>query len=184
VLLTPWERQGGWLAPFIEPREKYPLPARFAGDNWAVRLTDIAVRPSAAPGHDFPVMLRWAAEAGPAPRDYRVFVHLRDAAGNTVATGDATPTWFTPLPANQWPSDLSLWGAHAVPIPADLTPGDYKLVIGWYDPETGKRLSASSADGNAQGNEYVLGRVAVYPLVGSRPDLACLMTPAACASQE
>jgi uncharacterized membrane protein len=184
VLLAPWERQGGWLGRFMEPREKYPLPARFAGDNWAVRLTDIAVRPSAAPGRDYPVVLRWAQEAGPAPRDYRVFVHLRDAAGKTVATGDATPTWFTPSPTNQWPSGLSTWDAHAIAIPADLTPGDYKLVIGWYDPETGKRLSASSADGNAEGNEYVIGRVAVYPLVGSRPDLACLMTPAACASQE
>jgi hypothetical protein len=184
VLLAPWERQGGWLGRFMEPREKYPLPARFAGDNWAVRLTDIAVRPSAAPGRDYPVVLRWATEGGPAPRDYRVFVHLRDAAGKTVATGDATPAWFTPLPTNQWPSGLSTWDAHAVAIPDDLTPGDYKLVIGWYDPETGKRLSASSADGNAEGNEYVIGRVAVYPLVGSRPDLACLMTPAACASQE
>jgi len=184
VLLAPWERQGGWLGRFMEPREKYPLPARFAGDNWAVRLTDIAVRPSAAPGRDYPVVLRWAAEGGAAPRDYRVFVHLRDAAGKTVATGDATPTWFAPSPTNRWSSGLSMWDAHAVAIPADVTPGDYKLVIGWYDPETGQRLSASSADGNAQGNEYVIGRVAVYPLVGSRPDLACLMTLAACASQE
>ncbi len=184
VLLAPWERQGGWLGRFVEPREKYPLPARFAGDNWAVRLTDIAVRSSAAPGRDYPVVLRWAAEGGPASRDYRVFVHLRDAAGKTVATGDGTPTWFAPSPTNRWSSGQSMWDAHAVAIPADVTPGEYKLVIGWYDPETGKRLSASSADGNAQGNEYVIGRVAVYPLVGSRPDLACLMTPAACASQE
>jgi hypothetical protein len=182
VILAPLERQDGWLVPFIGPREKYPMEARFAGDNWSVRLTDIAFRPAVAPGRDLSVMLRWAPEMGATTRDYRVFVHLRDAAGDTVATGDATPTWFAQLPTHRWPGGQAVWGAHAVAIPADLAPGEYKLVIGWYDPQSGKRLGSIS--GNANGNEFVLGRVAVKPLAGPRPDLACLMAPAACLSQE
>ncbi len=185
ALLHPWERQGGALVPFSDPREMYPAPAeaRFAGDNWAVRLDYTAVRVSAAPGRDFPVMLHWTSDMGAAPRDYRVFVHLRDKGGHTVANGDATPTWFIPLPVDRWSRGFATWSAHIVPIPADLAPGEYTLVIGWYDPETGKRLSAGS-DGNAEGNEYVLGRMTVNPLAGPRPDLACLMAAESCASQE
>lgn len=184
VALAPWERRSGWLTPFIEPREKYPTAARFSGADWDVRLTDTAARTAARPGQVFPVRLRWASDTGSAPRDYRVFLHLRDASGHTVAAGDATPTWFEKLPVTGWPRGFATWGAHALPIPADLAAGEYTLVIGWYDPETGKRLSASSADGNAEGSEYVLGKVVVNPLAGPRPDLCCLMASECCASQE
>jgi uncharacterized membrane protein len=184
LLLPPWERQDGWLVPFSEPREKYPAAERFTGGGWSVRLTATAMRYGAAPGRSFPLALRWASDEGAAPRDYRVFVHLRDAAAGTVATGDATPTWFSQLPVNRWPAGFATWGAHAIPIPPDLAPGEYTLVIGWYDPETGKRLSASGPDGNATGNEIVLGKVVVNLLAGPRPDLACLIAPESCASQE
>ncbi|MEJ5200146.1 MAG: hypothetical protein WHX53_14600 [Anaerolineae bacterium] len=47
-----------------------------------------------------------------------------------------------------------------------------------------ERLSADSADGNASGTEFVLGKVAIDPLAGPRPDLCCLMVAECCASQE
>jgi uncharacterized membrane protein len=188
VTLPPWARRNGWLAPYDEPKEKYPTAARFTGDNWSVRLTDTAMRYGAAPGRSYLFSLRWTSDAGAAPRDYRVFVHLRDAAGQTAANGDATPTWFVPLPVNQWPRGFATWAAYAVPLPADglnhLATGEYTLVIGWYDPQTGRRLAVGSPDGNASGSEFVLGKVIVDPLAGPRPDLCCLMASECCASQE
>jgi uncharacterized membrane protein len=187
VILPPWERRDGWLALFDEPKEKYPTEARFTGDGWSVRLTDVAMRYGAAPGRSYLFSLRWTSDEGAAPRDYRVFVHLRDAAGQTVAHGDATPTWFAPRPVNQWSRGFATWAAYAVPLPAapdGLASGEYTLVVGWYDPETGKRLAAGSPDGNASGGEFVLGKVIVDPLAGPRPDLSCLMAPESCASQE
>jgi uncharacterized membrane protein len=188
VILPPWERRDGWLAPFDEPKEKYPTEARFTGDGWSVRLTDVAMRYGAAPGRSYLFSLRWTSDEGAAPRDYRVFVHLRDAAGRTVANGDATPTWFAPLPVNQWSRGFATWAAYAVPLLADgsdrLAAGEYTLVIGWYDPQTGKRLAAGAPAGNASGSEFVLGKVIVDPLAGPRPDLSCLMAPESCASQE
>ncbi len=184
VLLPAWERQAGRLVPGGEPVEKYPVQARFTAEGWSVRLTDMAWRPATAPGRRFALALRWASDEGPAPRDYRVFVHLRNAQGQTIGHGDATPTWFSPLPVNRWPRSFATWSAYGVPVPADAAVGEYTLVIGWYDYETGKRLNTESASGNGPGTEFVLGKVMVDPLAGPRPDLCCLMATPCCASQE
>ncbi len=184
AILGGWERQGGWLAPAGEPREAYPASARFTAAGWSVRLTHAAMRRAAAPGRRYLLALRWAADEGAAPADYRVFVHLRDAAGRTIANGDATPTWFAPRPVNRWPRPFAIWSAYGIPVPADAAPGEYALVIGWYDPATGKRLSVSGAEGNATATEFVLGTVVVDPFAGPRPDLCCLLAPDCCASQE
>ncbi len=184
AVLPAWERQAGWLAPAGEPREKYPVQARFTGEGWSVRLTDMAWRSAIAPGHRFALALRWAADEGPAPRNYRVFVHLRNAQGQTIGHGDATPTWFSPLPVSRWPRPFATWSAYGVPVPSDAAAGEYTLVIGWYDYETGKRLNADSAAGNSPTTEFVLGKVVIDPLAGPRPDLCCLMATACCGSQE
>lgn len=184
AVLPAWERQAGWLAPGGEPREKYPADARFAAAGWTVRLTHTALRQAAAPGGRFPLALRWASDEGPAPADYRVFIHLRDAAGRTIANGDATPTWFAPQPVDRWPQPYAMWSAYTVPIPPDAAAGEYTLVIGWYDPPTGKRLSVGSSTGNVPGTELVLGKIVIDPLAGPRPDLCCLLAAGCCASQE
>lgn len=184
AILGGWERQDGRLVPIGEPREAYPVAARFTARGWSVRLTHAAMRRAAAPGRRYALALRWASDEGPAPADYRVFVHLRNAAGRTIANGDATPTWFAPRPVNRWSRPFALWSAYGIPIPADAAPGQYTLVIGWYDPETGKRLATTGADGNEVATEFVLGTVVVDPLAGPRPDLCCLMAPECCASQE
>jgi hypothetical protein len=134
----------------------------------------------------------WQA-AGPAPKDYNVFLHLRDATGKTVAMGDAQPTWYTPRPATTWTvaSDglAGVTDAHSIAVPADLAPGRYDLVVGWYDWQTGKRLprvegKAAVLSGNQVGDEFVLGAVTVDPLAGPRPDACCLATKECCASKE
>jgi hypothetical protein len=45
----------------------------------------------------------------------------------------------------RWPTSLWLPGValddqHTVPIPRDLPPGSYELLVGLYDPATGARL--------------------------------------------
>jgi hypothetical protein len=128
-------------------------------------------------GKTVPVSLRWQAE-NPAPADYTVFVHLRDAANNTVTQADGTPTWFTLLRADRWPSgSLSTWDAHALALPPDLPPGDYRVVAGWYDLATGRRLPL----GNGAGDEHVLGVLDVKP-AAAPTDLCCATAPECCAS--
>lgn len=174
----------------------YPIEetdASFAGENWTVRLREWSAPVAAAPGEQLPVLLYWQS-ARPAPKDYNVFLHLRDATGKTVAMGDGQPSWFTPRPASQWevgPDGLAGGiNAHSIQLPADLVPGRYELVAGWYDWQTGERLSraagvsAQLASGNQAGDELVLGSVTVDPLAGPRPDACCLAAKECCASKE
>lgn len=182
--LPAWARAAGALVPYPAPRgETAPADATFATGDWRVRLAASQVPSRVAAGDSLPVALRWIAP-GPAPRDDSVFVHLRDAAGQTVARGDAGPAWFVAWPASRWPAPADLWDAHRVALPADLPAGPYSLVIGWYDWQTGARSSVVDAAGNPQGDEYVLGTVTVDPQAGPEPDACCRVVDACCASQE
>jgi hypothetical protein len=110
---------------------------------------------------------------------------LRDESGKTVATGDSPPNWFIPRPASQWPAgDPGIWTAHTVSLPQDLAPGRYDLVAGWYDWQTGERVPLADSPGNPGGNEFVLGPVTIDRAVGRAPDVACLIVPESCASQD
>jgi hypothetical protein len=179
-----WSRRDGALVPLDAPTRVFPLDMAFSGLGWSVRLTGWAAPVTAAPGKSLPVVLRWQA-AGPAARDLTVFLQLRDRGGKTVGSGDATPTWFAPMPTTSWPvGSGARWDAHLVAVPAALPTGNYDLVAGWYDWQTGERLRARDEGGNLIGDEFVLGQVMAHPLAGPRPDLACLVAADSCASLE
>ena len=91
------------------------------------------------------LVLYWQA-VGEMETDYTVFVHLVGAEG-LVAQGDAPPFSRACL--------TSLWQAgdvwrdehliHVTDLSAANAP--YTLSVGWYEPATGARLPASSAQG-------------------------------------
>lgn len=181
--LPAWARRDGRLTAWnaaLTP--SYEATARFTGRGWSVALNAWSAPLAVAPGHAFDVALNWQA-TGPAPMDYHVFLHLRDATGRTVAQGDAGPTWFVPRPTSTWRSQ-SLWTAHTLAVPAELSPGRYDLVVGWYDWQNGEHLISVTERGNPTGNEYVLGPVTVDRFAAPRPDVCCLFEPACCTSLE
>jgi uncharacterized membrane protein len=187
LLLQPRERRGREVVPLERAVDKVKsADARFGETDWAVRLTGYAAPERVAPGHDLAVTLRWEAEeSSPAQTDYTVFLHLRDESGRTLANADATPTWFASLPTSQWPVEgKGILDAHALSLPAGLPPGDYSLVVGWYDWRTGQRLPMLDAAGNALGEEYVLGSVTIRSGAAPVPDLCCLYARECCASRE
>lgn len=84
--------------------------------------------------------LRWLAKAY-VDADYTVFVHLVPLEGDdkALSQGDAPPL------SGRWPTSLWVPGQvlddeHVVPLPADLPPGAYSLLVGLYDADTGQRL--------------------------------------------
>lgn len=85
------------------------------------------------------VTLRWSADDY-LDTDYTVFVHLVAPDGDqALAQGDAPPLegrWPTSL----WLPGMSLDDPHTIPLPPDLPPGTYHLLVGLYDPATGQRL--------------------------------------------
>ena len=93
---------------------------------------------SVAPGDKLSLQLVWQAVAETA-RSYRVFVHLRDAAGLPAIQSDAVPAQWT-RPTTGWAVGEFIVDTHTLVVGAGTASGDYSLVAGLYDPATGERL--------------------------------------------
>jgi len=90
--------------------------------------------------HNLRVTLWWEALA-PLEKDYTVFVHLVSEDGPAVGNGDGQVLGGG-FPTRMWrPGDVVI-DEHVVPLPPDLSSGDYTVQAGWYDPLTGARLPA------------------------------------------
>jgi hypothetical protein len=101
-------------------------------------------------GEANPVMLNWGINRA-IDQDYQVFVHLRDAGSDeVVAQGDGPPAggWH---PTSWWKLGLGVADEHRVDVPDSVPPGEYHLVVGFYDLASGARF----------GPEYDLGPVIV-----------------------
>ncbi len=112
------------------PPVAQPAAASFGGD---LRLRGFELKAPARPGQPLVYQLFWQTGAAPLP-DLMLFSHLIGADGQTYARSDL------PQPSGGWPAHRYTSGEVALPLPADLPPGSYRLVIGLYDPATGQRL--------------------------------------------
>lgn len=90
------------------------------------------------PGASVPITLWWRANDAP-PQGIFTFVHLLDAAGQKVADYNA------PLAGDQrprpWVAAEPLSDQAALTLPANLAPGQYRLIGGAFDPTSGARLA-------------------------------------------
>ena len=98
------------------------------------------------------VSLHWRCVRSP-DADYAVFVHLLDARGETVVQHDGWPQGGA-YPISICDEGEGLLDEHPLLLPAGLPPGDYRLRVGLYRPESGERLPV--ADG---GDSVELGPV-------------------------
>jgi 4-amino-4-deoxy-L-arabinose transferase-like glycosyltransferase len=83
-----------------------------------------------------PLILKtyWKA-TGPLPQFLTMFVHLLDENGQIVAQHDRQSVLADTLQ----PSDVFVQ-LHQIDLPPDLPPGEYRLTIGLYTGDTGRRL--------------------------------------------
>jgi hypothetical protein len=89
----------------------------------------------------------WRSEA-PLPLDYTTFVHVLNAAGETVAQKDQPPL-NDAYPTSLWDLGEIIADTIDVPLPVDLPAGEYSLVIGMYDFNTGARLAIPDRPDNS-----------------------------------
>ncbi|MCO5243099.1 MAG: DUF2079 domain-containing protein [Anaerolineae bacterium] len=177
-----WERDHNELTPATEQPLLEPADELFSGDGWNVQLTGIQAPDRIAPGQDVPIVLQWQSD-GPAPRDYNMFVHIVDSHGGKVAQADGPPTHFGQYVTSQWQAGEPVISAHRIPLPADLPPDHYSIVVGWYYWETLERLAHMTDAGELEGDAATVGRLAVDPTAAPSPDLTCAIIPDSCASQ-
>ncbi len=177
---------------------RLPLPLDDASLADAVRAIPLSVRPTSgrfrSPNGAIVDVNAWLPEA-PIPAgdrvdlwlhwqgdlelldQYTVFVHLRRD-GENQDQNDGSPRYFVPLAAD---SGAALWDWRQLALPETPLPGQWTVVIGLFDPESGERLDVLDANEQPVGNELPVGEIRVGP--PRIPDQACALIALACASQ-
>ncbi|MFO7169121.1 MAG: phospholipid carrier-dependent glycosyltransferase [Chloroflexota bacterium] len=104
-------------------------------------------------GEVLPLALYWQP-ARPLPQDYVVYVHLVDANGAKVAQRDTQPLEGS-FPTSRWQPGALIRDDQDLPVPADVPPGTYRLLVGMYD---GATLAAINDAGPIDLGEVVVTR--------------------------
>jgi hypothetical protein len=121
----------------VEPTPSTRLDVDFGR---MIRLRGVDLPAEAQAGEALRFTLHWQASA-PVDFDYSAFAHLLDAQGNKVAQLDWQPhDRMGILPTSAWPQGWPVTDTQVLPLPADLAPGDYTLLVGFYNWQNGSRL--------------------------------------------
>jgi hypothetical protein len=147
------------LAPLPAPSPDHSSHAQF----WSLinlQAVDLPVTTLEA-GERLPFTLSWQA-SGPISIELTTFAHLLDSNGHVAAQLDWTPQdELGYLPTTAWQPGRPVTDHQAIPLPADLSPGEYRLVAGWYYPVTGDRLPVSSDQTGDGGDVIQLGTITI-----------------------
>jgi hypothetical protein len=109
-----------------------------------------------APDGTVLLTLYWQPRTAQIPRPFKVFVQLRNAANENVAQADhfilegmlSQSTLAELIEQGEWLRDGT-----TLSVPAGLAPGEYRLLVGLYDPDTFERVPVIA---DASGENAVL----------------------------
>ncbi len=90
------------------------------------------------------VTLYWEA-LGSSPQPYKIFLHLAGSDGRILAQADVFPEGGE-LPTTAWIRGERLLGRLELTLPPGLPPGHYTLILGMYDPESGRRVPVRAGE--------------------------------------
>jgi hypothetical protein len=125
-----------------------------------IYLREYEVAPAViVPGEVLMVSLLWQAD-GRLDTPYTVFNHLVNTDGELVAQQDGMPQANT-LPTTCWQPGEVIPDSYTLLTPPDLPAGEYRLLTGLYESETGHRVPMTGADN--EGDVVVVGTVMVRP---------------------
>jgi hypothetical protein len=131
-------------------RPSVPLDVRFddgisfAGYDLACAPKDIVAKDASFGPATCDLTLYWTVTRPPRT-DYQVFVQLW-ASGKQVAGFDGPPVQGN-YPISRWDVGEVISDIHKLELPPDLPPGDFRLLVGLYQLNTGERLAAHNPDG-------------------------------------
>jgi len=141
-------------------RMQHETDLRF-GDH--IRLTGYDLHaPEPQPGSPLEITLYWSASATP-PANYSFFLHLvgdddprplAQVEGNPAVPARPTQTWDRP-------EETLISPRFSLPLPDELPPGDYRVMLGLHNFETGERLPVRDASGTPLGDAWELLRLGI-----------------------
>ena len=123
-----------------------PLPDGAINFDDKIALLDLSIADKTLqPGGQLALTLIWQGLA-PLTEDYTVFLQVLDAQDRFVGQVDAWPLQGT-LPTSRWSPGQTITDPYTLQLAADLPPGDYRLLVGWYLLADLRRLPLLNADG-------------------------------------
>jgi hypothetical protein len=125
-----------------------------SGDQ--IQLLGYSLSPIPPGATSLPVQLYWRT-GRPIKGDYTTFVQILNSEGQRVAGWDSKPL-AGQFPTAYWQPDSVIVDEFDLPLPDTLKPGEYRLVTGMYDFETGQRLSATGTDGRPLAADMIVLR--------------------------
>ncbi len=127
----------GWPRRFDPPQPQVEITASF---NSQARLVGLdADTTQVAPGDTINTRLYWQAQAE-FQQNYTMFVHLIGPDGLLYGQVDHIPGAGA-YPTTGWLPGEYIADEYAIPVAQNAPPGDYQLIVGLYDPDTGQRLT-------------------------------------------
>jgi hypothetical protein len=108
------------------------------------------------PGKKLPLTLVWHADRPPALA-YTVFTHLVGPDGTLYGQWDNPPVRGT-YPTTEWTAGETVFDQYLIPLKGDAPPGEYRLLVGLYDPASGRRLAVLDGQGQAAGDAVQLNQ--------------------------
>lgn len=112
------------------------------------------VRRSATPGGEIRVRLYWRS-LQETEKDYTVFLHLVDRKGRVWGQQDGPPRGGY-YPTSLWSLDELVEDVHLVPVSEEAPEGKYRLLLGFYLPETMERLPVFDEEGQRLVNDAIV----------------------------
>lgn len=142
---------------FTLPPIEHPLDFRLGE---VVRLLGYDLEPAEVePGGSVWLTLYWQT-LFTMDTSYTVFVHLLDEEGGLQGQRDSLPGQGT-LPTTGWMTGEVIADRYEISIASDAPPGEYRLLVGMYEPTSGKRLPVYDGDGYGVGDSVTLEGVEV-----------------------
>jgi hypothetical protein len=112
-------------------------------------------------GGTFELTLYWRS-AATIPTDYTVFTQLLGPDGQLWAQQD-NPPQAGRYPTSAWAEQDRVVDRYALPLREGAPPGNYRLLVGMYDPATGERLPATLAGAPQPDNAVVVAVEVLWP---------------------
>ena len=144
VLLKTYPVDGSFRGPDMVVLRLYPMQYQTDQLLGPVRLVGYDINSTQLQaGEDILLRHYWRADH-PTSTAHHVYNHLLDAAGEIVSQTDYVPLWDSRRDTTSWddPDEIMLGREFELSLPADLPPGAYQLISGFYDPLTWQRLSS------------------------------------------
>jgi hypothetical protein len=148
---------------YIQPRPgQLPNPQKLLFEDNITLVGYGLDRRQISPGDQVTLTLYWQGQRTPS-QNYKVFVHVVDDHETRVAQHDSEPQSGA-TPTTSWTPGQTIPDEHPLTIAPDAPPGTYKLVVGLYDGQTGRRLQLIH-DGQAptQSTAVTLSGIRVMP---------------------